>query len=249
VDKIRTKAWFEVWFDSPYYSLLYNNRNENEARQFIDVLLQFLKPQSGSAMLDIACGSGRHAKYLSSMGFDVTGIDLSGNSIRQAKQFEHRFLHFYVHDMRHLFRINFFDFIFNFFTSFGYFENDADNIKALKAIGKGLKDDGTLVIDFFNAVKVKNQLPFQAMEKRNLVEFFIDKKLVNGFIEKNITVTDKGQTFQFKESVQAITLKQFEYYFEKSGLNLLQVFGGYELEEYDETNSERLIMICNKKHA
>jgi SAM-dependent methyltransferase len=249
VDKLRTKPWFEVWFDSPYYSLLYNNRDENEAQQFIDALLTFLKPEKQSNILDLACGKGRHAKYLASLGYDVTGIDLSLSSIREATKSEHERLHFYVHDMRNLFRINYFDFVFNFFTSFGYFEKDSDNIKALKAVGEGLKPDGKLVIDFMNASTVVKQLPFQAHVSRNGIDFNIEKKFENGFILKQIEVNDGGNIFHYSEKVQAITLQQFENYFSNAGLNIQQVFGSYQLEPYNENTSERLIIIGNKQHA
>ena len=71
-----SKNWFREWFDSPYYHLLYTNRNDEEAARFIDALLAFLKPSPGSRMLDVASGRGRHSRYLESKGFDVTGIDL-----------------------------------------------------------------------------------------------------------------------------------------------------------------------------
>jgi len=249
VDNLRTKPWFEVWFDAPYYSLLYNNRDETEAQQFINALIQYLNPQSNARILDLACGKGRHAKYLASLGYDVTGIDLSVSSIREATKFQNKTLHFYVHDMRNLFRINYFDFVFNFFTSFGYFNNERDNIKALKAIGKGLKPDGKLVIDFMNVNTIISKLPFEANISRGDINFHIEKKFENGFIVKNIEVHDGGNIFHYSETVQAIQLNQFEDYFRKAGLNIEQVFGSYQLEPFDEKTSERLIIIGNKQHA
>ncbi len=46
-------------------------------------------------MLDVACGKGRHSRALADMGFDVTGIDLSFDSIREAKKSENEHLHFF----------------------------------------------------------------------------------------------------------------------------------------------------------
>ena len=71
------RPWFKDWFNSPYYHLLYANRDEREASDFIDALLEYLKSPPGSRMLDVACGRGRHSRYLESRGFDVTGLDLS----------------------------------------------------------------------------------------------------------------------------------------------------------------------------
>ena len=76
--------WFKDWFNTPYYHLLYKNRDEQEAANFIDKLLSHLRPAQNSKMLDVACGKGRHAIQMSNKGFDVTGIDLSEESIQIA---------------------------------------------------------------------------------------------------------------------------------------------------------------------
>nr|MCU0349019.1 methyltransferase domain-containing protein [Saprospiraceae bacterium] len=114
--------WFKNWFNSPYYHLLYKNRDEQEAKNFIDRLLTELRPLDGATVLDLACGKGRYSRYLASKQYKVTGLDIAEESIRFAQQFENEHLSFFQHDMRLPYRINYFDYIFNFFTSFGYFE-------------------------------------------------------------------------------------------------------------------------------
>jgi 2-polyprenyl-3-methyl-5-hydroxy-6-metoxy-1,4-benzoquinol methylase len=110
--------WFKNWFDTTYYHELYKNRDTSEASLFIDKLVKKLNPTTDSKMLDIGCGKGRHAIQLANLGFDVTGIDLSQASIEEALKQEKDNLHFYQHDMRDIFWINYFDYAFNFFTSF-----------------------------------------------------------------------------------------------------------------------------------
>ena len=56
--------WFKDWFDSPYYHILYKDRNFDEAEQFINNLLTFLKPETNSRFLDLGCGKGRHSVFL-----------------------------------------------------------------------------------------------------------------------------------------------------------------------------------------
>jgi len=111
--------WFKDWFNSPYYHQLYQHRDDSEAMQFVKKMISFLHPNPNSRMLDVACGKGRHSKALADMGFDVTGIDLSSESIAEAKKSEADNLHFYEHEMRLPFWINYFEFAFNLFTSFG----------------------------------------------------------------------------------------------------------------------------------
>jgi len=127
-------SWFANWFDSPYYHLLYKNRDEKEAQVFIDNLMTHLQIPKGSKLLDIACGKGRHASYFNKKGMDVVGVDLSFNSINTAKKNENATLKFEVLDMRKAFKSNEFDIVTNLFTSFGYFEKDEDEQKTINAM-------------------------------------------------------------------------------------------------------------------
>ena len=91
--------WYTSWFDSPYYHILYKNRDDKEAGLFMKNLTSFLNLSTSSKILDLACGKGRHSKYLNQLGYHVTGIDLSPQSIVYAKQFENDKLFFEEHDM------------------------------------------------------------------------------------------------------------------------------------------------------
>ncbi|HXB90869.1 MAG TPA: methyltransferase domain-containing protein, partial [Puia sp.] len=133
------QAWYREWFDSPYYHKLYFERNDQEAAGFIARLLSVLNPGPGSRMLDVACGRGRHSRILAGYGYDVTGIDLAPRSIAFARQYETEHLHFYQHDMRSIFFINYFDMAFNFFTSFGYFRTKRENDNAIRSVRLSLK--------------------------------------------------------------------------------------------------------------
>ena len=156
------QTWFKDWFNSPYYHQLYFNRDDNEAAAFIDNLISYLKPAAGSTMLDVACGKGRHSIQLANKGFDVTGIDLSDDSINEALESQSETLHFYKHDMRLPFRINYFDYAFNFFTSFGYFKTRREHDNAIRTIAQSIKKDGTFVMDFLNVHYAEDHLVHQS---------------------------------------------------------------------------------------
>jgi SAM-dependent methyltransferase len=240
------RKWFQFWFNSPYYHILYEQRNDEEAEFFIDNLSAWLKPAANSRILDIACGRGRHSIYLNKKGYDVTGIDLSEQSIKYAQQFEKKNLHFFVHDMRKLAYINYYDIAMNLFTSFGYFETEKEHVNALKAFRKGLKADGTLVIDYFNTQKILKNLTQRESKTLEGIEFNIHKFVSNAKIIKQINFEHKGKAFAFEERVQAFTLEDFERMFFKSGLVISAKFGGYALNEFDLNTSDRLILVCRK---
>jgi len=240
------RKWFQYWFNSPYYHILYGNRNDEEAELLIDNLLAHLKPEANSKIIDIACGRGRHSIYLNKKGYDVTGIDLSEQSIKFAQQFEQKNLHFYVHDMRKLSYINYFDIALNLFTSFGYFETEKDHVNSLKAFRKSLREDGTFVIDYFNTQKIIKNLTHQEIKTIDGIEFHIKKFVAEGKIIKHINFEHRLKDYAFEERVQAFLLNDFEAMLEKSGLQIVEKFGNYQLEEFDELKSDRLILVCKK---
>ncbi|KXK46624.1 MAG: Cypemycin methyltransferase [Bacteroidetes bacterium ADurb.Bin141] len=239
------KEWFQSWFDSPYYHILYKHRDESEAAQLIDNLLNFLNPAKGSDILDIACGKGRHSIYLAGKGFRVTGLDLSQQNILSCRKYENDNLEFYEHDMREIFRTNNYDVALNLFTSFGYFDREHDNLRALRSAALALKPGGYFVLDYFNPVKVSNSSAKSISKTIDGIDFSIVKETIDGRVNKFISFQDKGQTVHFKESVQLITEEKFRDYFEQTSLKVLKVFGDYNLNSY-ETDSPRLIFITQK---
>jgi SAM-dependent methyltransferase len=242
--------WFENWFGSPYYRILYQNRDELEAQEFAEQLLGYLQPSPGSTMLDIACGEGRFARLFAEHGFDVTGIDISHASIEIAKASETNNLRFSVQDMRYPFITNYFDYAFNFFTSFGYFEHDRDHDLAAKAFAGALKEDGILVIDYLNHEFVSANLVPEETIHRDSYAFHIKRRLERNHFIKEISFTDAdGHERHYKESVAAFSQSDFNKMFRPVGMVPVGTFGDYHLNPYHPVDSPRLIMIFKKKHA
>lgn len=234
--------WFETWFDSPYYHILYKDRDDTEAQLFMDNLTHYLNLPEEAKILDLACGKGRHSIYLNTLGYDVTGVDLSENSIVEASKSSNDSLRFKVHDMR-LSTEEKYDAVFNLFTSFGYFDNEEDNFKTLLAIKESLTEYGFAVIDFMNANYVLNNLVPEETKTVDGIAFHIKRYVENGHILKEINFEDNGQKFHFTEKVRALTLEDFEAMMEKAAIYLLDIFGDYKLRKYFKNESERLIMI------
>ncbi len=227
-----SKDWFESWFDTHYYHILYKDRDFSEAELFINNLMLHLQLPKSSTLLDLACGKGRHALQLSELGYTVKGIDLSENSIKEAKKKATKNLSFEVGDMRCAIAQNHFDGVLNLFTSFGYFNSMTENIKVLHCIEEMLKPNGIFVIDFMNSSKVfENIIPFEKITKEN-IDFEILKKLENKQIIKTIQFEEKGKVLKFEEKVQALTLDDFEEMFSYTNMEINQVFGDYHLNPF-----------------
>lgn len=245
----RMKEWFAQWFDSPHYHQLYGHRDEQEAEAFISKLIQHLQPAPQSNFLDLACGKGRHTRSLSKSGdFEVIGLDLSPQSIEEALKLStgHTRVSFAVHDMRRLFRTQYFDAIFCLFTSFGYFKTEHEHALTLQQIYKGLKPEGYFVLDFLNVLPVLPTLPQLGSKTVGQTTYQWRKYLENKRICKNIQFQEHGKDYEFTEQVRAFTLEELTNMMQLTGFKNLQVFGNYQLEDFAPDHSPRLILIAQK---
>jgi SAM-dependent methyltransferase len=236
------EKWYASWFDTPYYHILYKKRDTAEAEAFIDTITHYLNLPENAKVLDLACGKGRHARYLNKLGYKVTGADLSVNNIHSAQKKASETLQFIVHDMRNELNEKY-DAIFNFFTSFGYFDNEADDLQTLLSIKKNLTDEGFAVIDFMNVNYVLRNLITSETKTVNDIEFRIKRYSIDGYIYKEIDFETEGKQFHFIEKVRAFTLNDFERMMEQVGIFLLDIFGDYKLNKFNKNESERLIMV------
>jgi SAM-dependent methyltransferase len=243
-------SWFKTWFNSAYYHLLYFRRNEKEAADFIDALVNYLQPPASATMLDMGCGRGRHARRLADKGFDVTGLDLSPNAIETAKGFEHERLHFFEHDMRLPYCINYFDYCFNFFTSFGYFRTQRENDNALRTMVQSLKPSGVLIIDYLNTPYAEANFKEKSDVEIEDVHFNISKRMDDQYFYKQIEITDNNQTtpLVFTEEIHKYSVENFTEMLGKQQMHVKEIFGSSDLQPYEKATSQRLIIIAEKKN-
>ena len=242
------QSWFKEWFNTTYYHQLYFKRDDHEAAAFIDKLVTHLRPAKDSRMLDVACGKGRHSIQLAGKGFDVTGIDLSEDSIHEALLHENERLHFFQHDMRLPFWINYFDYAFNFFTSFGYFATQRENDNAIRTISQSLNEKGVFVMDYLNVHYAEDNMVHQSEKEIEGVNYFITRRYDETHFYKKIMIEDEALTepLVFTEKVAKFSLGDFTDMFAYNGLQIQEVFGDYKFNSYSLRKSPRLIMIAKK---
>lgn len=246
--ELKGADWFENWFDTEYYHLLYSHRNDEEAQQFISRLIAFLQLKEDCKILDVACGKGRHSRYFAQCGMDVTGIDLSENNIRYAQQFAHDKLHFTNWDMREPFAENTFDVVVNLFSSFGYFDDPNDDKRAINAMKTALKPNGYLVLDYMPAPEfIVRNLKAREILNRGDIQFHIQKKVEKGFIVKEINFIDKGEEHAYVERLKLIKPETFQKMFTEEKLTTVKVFGDYALNDFSIGSSVRQIWILKKE--
>ena len=241
--------WYEDWFDRDEYELVYEQRDEGEAEQCIDLLERVVQPGDGASVLDVGCGRGRHARILSRCGYDVTGMDLSERVIQQARERAGREgldIHFLEGDMRHSACDACYDGVVNLFTAFGYFEEDAEHFRAVQAMASALKPGGWLFQDFLNAPQAIRSL----VPEDDRVEGdtrIVQRRWVEGArLNKEITLQRNGTSQTFHESVRLLTLDDFRALYEEAGLRLVSTYGNYDGSEHT-SFSPRLILYARRR--
>lgn len=137
-------------FWSTFAPLMFSRQRWEAAATEIDHILALLSPDSGSSVLDLGCGPGRHSLELARRGYRVTGVDRTEQFLERArKQAEEESLQieFVQEDMRRFRREQAFDSAISIFTSFGYFEEREENLQVLENIAQSLKPGGCAVFD------------------------------------------------------------------------------------------------------
>ncbi len=240
---METTDWFTSWFNTAYYHTLYKHRNDADAQLFMQNITSYLQLDKGAHIADVPCGKGRHAIYLNSLGYKVSAGDLSENNINHAKQFENDSLTFEQWDMRTPLEHKY-DAVFNLFTSFGYFEDDAEDLLVLKSLKNGLNAKGVLVLDFLNVLKLNDTLVKEDTKTIDGITFYIKREIKNGFILKHISFFADDKQHNYTERVKFLDITKMTSYFNAVGLTIIDVFGDYNLNKFDSDTSNRLIIVA-----
>ncbi len=238
--------WFESWFNTQYYHILYKHRDNVEANLFIGNLIQKLGLEPGMRVADICCGKGRHSIELSNYGLSVWGMDLSQNSIKEARLLGNQHTSFDVHDIRVPFPESNFDAVFNLFTSFGYFEDAADDKSSLNNIANALKDGGSFIQDYIHADFFTRNFPISEVKTIDTVQFEIEKYVENGYIIKQINVLDQDYSETFYEKVKIYSTEELTELHTQAGFSVEQIWGNYSLDAFSAKNSPRIILNSRK---
>lgn len=236
--------WYDGWFGSDAYNLVYDHRDEDEAKQLVDFVERELAPAAEARILDVGCGRGRHARAFARRGYRVAGIDLSEESIAEARaqaEAEGLDIPFTQADMRTPYCDGCMDGVVNLFTTFGYFEDDTENERALQAMTTALRPGGWLLQDFLNAPQVRATLTSESTDTANGVTIHQRRWIEAGRINKKITIEHNGTTDTFRESVRLFTLDDFRALYDAVGLELVDTYGTYDGDPYTE-DSPRLLL-------
>ena len=239
------KAWFRDWFGHEYMAL-YPHRDRAEARRAVALLRDTTGLGHGTRVLDVGCGPGRHLGELHGIGYRSTGLDLSRRMIEAARSTAPE-ASLIRADMRLLpFRETAFDAVTSYFTSFGYFDDEADDLAVLSEVRRVLKGGGWYLLDFLNANEVVANLRSEDRRTVSGLEVIQERRLVAGgrVIEKSIRIGARGDApvREFVERVRLYRPGELNSMLVRAGLTPGPSFGGYDRSPYASMSPRYIVL-------
>jgi ubiquinone/menaquinone biosynthesis C-methylase UbiE len=217
--------WYEEWFGEEYLRL-YPHRDDTEAERAVALISHTVGLQTGWRVLDVGCGAGRHTRAFANNGARCIGLDLSATLLKLARQATPAPL--VRADMRQLpIRPASMDLTVNLFTSFGYFDRDAEHSAALAEMAGTIKPGGWFVIDFLNAAAVRSRLiPQETIElSGETIEVTRSVSPDGRYVCKSI-LAPRGK--RYTERVRLFDSGQIGEMLEATGINVHYTFGDYD---------------------
>ncbi len=219
--------WFAEWFGEDYLEL-YPHRDTGEARQAVELVLRNA-PVDGGAVLDLACGEGRHLAPLRDAGARAFGLDLSLVLLRRARS---RGVSVVRGDMRGLpVASGSLALVTSFFTSFGYFPDPGDDESVLREVERVLRPGGFFAVDYLNADRVRSELRERDEAESDGRRVVQTRRLVDGgsVVEKRIEIHQAGEAVPrvFRERVRLYSADELAALLEGHRMDVEARFGDY----------------------
>ncbi|HED11150.1 MAG TPA: class I SAM-dependent methyltransferase [Caldithrix abyssi] len=240
-------SWYKEWFGEDYLTV-YKHRDNSDARRLTALILRHCPVGSGGKVLDLACGNGRHSFLLARHFSTVIGLDLSAHLLRVAQNSRKSSACpcFVRGDMRLLPFKSGFDLVASLFTSFGYFDDDAQHRQVAGEIARVLRPGAYFVIDYFNAAYVRDHL---VAEGERVIEGRIIREkrwIEGGRVNKKILIEKDGRIKSFLESVRMFSGQELVNLFTAAGIETQHMFGDYDGSALT-PSSPRMIIFGKKR--
>jgi SAM-dependent methyltransferase len=241
--------WWQKYFDNHYLRVY--KEMERQASQEVASIIKMMALKPKARVLDLCCGYGRHSIELAQKGFDVTGYDLSDFFLEKAKKDSAKLglkIEYVKGDMRKIPFEGRFDAVVNVFTSFGYFDNEKDDLKVLKGVCQALKKGGLFLLDLKNREQLIRNFQRRRwhpeedfiMLEENLFDLFTSR-----WESSRTLIFENGERKENSFSLRLFTFAEILNLLKKAGFVLESVYGDFDFTEYS-LDSPRMILTSRK---
>jgi SAM-dependent methyltransferase len=244
--------WPVAFFDEDYLRIYRPMFTAEGTRREVEFIEKSLALPANAAVLDLACGFGRHAIGMAARGHQVTGVDFSPRYLEIADQDARAAgvtVRWVVADMRALDFEREFDGVYSFFTSFGYFADD-ENERVLGHVARALRPGGRFLLDLANRDWLLTHPQQRTWTQREdgallMEEIALDLK-PSRVVSRQILIEPEGGHRVTKEfELRAYTCAELGALCARHGLAVREVWGGVDGSAYS-TESRRLVLLAER---
>jgi SAM-dependent methyltransferase len=245
--------WPVAFFDDDYLRIYRPTFTAEGTATEVDFIQGALEPPAGGAVLDLGCGYGRHATMLAQRGYTVTGLDFNTRYLEIAAEEAAEAgvsVTWRTGDMRALGFENAFDGVYSFFTSFGYYE-DEENELVIEGIARSLKPGGRFLIDMVNRDGILIHPDRRTWSQREDGALFMEEVSLDlaasRVVSRQQLIDPRGGPRVTKEySLRVYTCAELTSLLRRHGLRVLEAWGGANREPYA-AESRRLVLLSERK--
>lgn len=231
--------------------LMFGEDQFTEAAAQVPLLIERLGLGAGGAVLDLGCGPGRHALPLARAGLEVTAVDTSAELLDELHRRAARDgleIEVLQADMREFSRSGAYDAVLVMWTSFGYFEDEADHARVLQRVTESLRPGAVLLLDL-----VGLETLCRSLEPVHLTEYedgrlLIERPLLiehNTRLENEWLLIDDDRVERADFSHRVWSAGEISRLVEAAGLELEAIDADLEHSPYD-FEAERMLVIARK---
>ena len=243
--------WYQAFFGEDYLSIYAPFLPPEKTAREVEDIIKLLNLPTGSAILDLCCGHGRHTLPLAQRGYKLTGLDLSDVFLQQAqKEAEARNINarWLQSDMKDIPFENAFDAIINIFTSFGYLENEEEDLQVLQQVQKALKPDGLFLLETVYQPRVMRAYTPHGITRYATGLIVLEERRIDLLTSRNevhITmIFPDGHRIEHRQSIRIYTLTELLQMLDAVGLQVQAYYGG--LDRSPLTMDSRLVIVSQK---
>jgi SAM-dependent methyltransferase len=247
-----------TWFDNDTFwerleGFLFSQFRSNEITvREAEQILTLVQPPQGAAVLDLCCGPGRHSLESARRGFRVTGVDRTARYLETARAAATReglTVEFVQEDMRHFHRPAAFDLALNLFSSFGYFEDEVENLRVLRQLHEALKPGGQVLLEMAGKEPLARTFQPRTWHRHaERDEYLLEERIIRDGWRRmeNHWIWMRGPEQQvFTWQIRLYSGAELTDLLAEAGFAGVQLYGSLAGTPYDQT-AQRLVAVASK---